>query len=94
MGCVVVGGGEGVCAGAQARQVDADEGQAVCDVFIVEGAIADPAFCAGEVVDGLGALDAGRYLTLLVFTISSYPIRFRLPSSSAQLEISNGSFRC
>jgi hypothetical protein len=49
---------EEVCARAQTGQVDADEGEAVGDVFVAEGAVADPALGAGEVVDGLGALDA------------------------------------
>jgi hypothetical protein len=59
VGRVVRVGRKGVCAGAEGGEIDADESEAVCDVLVIEGAVTDPALCAGKVIDGFGALDAG-----------------------------------
>ena len=50
-------GSEGVCAGAEGGEIDTDQSEAVCDVFVIEGAVTDPALCAGEVINRFGALD-------------------------------------
>lgn len=52
-------------AGTETGQVDADECEAICDVFVGEVAVADPAVRAWEVFDGFGALDAACYLVVL-----------------------------
>lgn len=62
-------GSEGVCAGAEGGEIDTDQSEAVCDVFVIEGAVTDPALCAGEVINRFGALDAGRDLWLLLLNI-------------------------
>lgn len=59
---VVRCGGKVVCAGAESGQIDTDQCKAVCDVFFVEVAVADPALGAGEVFDRLGALYTARDL--------------------------------